>query len=350
MMEKIRIEDTVEDKLQEELAAFEKREGLKSSLFEEELLSRGYPVNRLSFDTLVTTIKEKTVMFKDMNGPFSSAAMNTVVDDKHLTRQFIREAGITVPQTTFLRIFQKQKIRAFANEVGYPVVLKPNNLARGEGVFMNVDSDMSLKKHLIKISNIVGDDNQQILIEKQFNGEDFRFVVVDGEVIAVSQRARANVEGDGKSTILKLIHQKNELRKQDRDLRNFLIPTDTEKLNRLKGQGFTLQSIPEEGKKVILRNESNIASGGEGIDFTDTVHPSYKEIAVKAVQSVPGLYYAGVDMIVEDIKAEPNRDNHVVTEVEFSPGPVSMFPWKGKVRNMCSPVLDFYERNIDRLP
>lgn len=350
MMERHRIEDTVEDKLNEDLEAFEKREGLKSSLFEEELVSRGYPVERLSFDTLVTTIKGKSVLFKDMNGPFSSAGLNTVVDDKNLTRQFIRAAGITVPKTKFLRIFQKQKIRAFANEVGYPVVLKPNNLARGEGVFMNVDSDESLKKHLIKISNIVGDDNQQILIEKQFNGDDFRFVVVDGEVIAVSQRARANVEGDGKSTILELIDQKNELRKQDRDLMNFLIPTDTEKLNRLSTKGHTLQSIPEKGEKVILRNESNIASGGEGIDFTDTVHPMYKELAVKAVQSVPGLYYAGVDMILDDITEEPNGQNHVVTEVEFSPGPVSMFPWKGEVRSMTSPVLDFYERNIDRLP
>lgn len=350
MMEKHKIEDAVENKLQEELEAFEKREGLKSSLFEEELVSRGYPVERLSFDTVVTTIKSKSVMFKDMNGPFSSAAMNTVVDDKNLTRQFIRTAGITVPQTKFLRIFQKQQIRSFANEVGYPVVLKPNNLARGEGVFMNVDSDESLKKHLIKISNIVGDDNQQILIEKQFTGEDFRFVVVDGEVIAVSQRARANVVGDGKSTILELIDQKNELRKQDRDLMNFLIPTDTEKLNRLSSNGLTLQSVPDEGEIVILRNESNISSGGEGIDFTDTVHPDYKELAIKAVQSVPGLYYAGVDMIVEDITSQPNGNNHVVTEVEFSPGPVSMFPWKGEVRDMCGPVLDFYERNIDRLP
>ncbi|GAB2480950.1 hypothetical protein GCM10008929_03110 [Alkalibacterium psychrotolerans] len=349
-MEKYKIEESVEKKLEEELDAFEKREGLKSSLFEEELVNRGYPVDRLSFDTLVTTIKGKTVLFKDMNGPFSSAALNIVVDDKNMTRQFVRNTGITAPATKFLRIFQKQQIREFANEVGYPVVLKPNNLARGEGVFMNVDSDESLKKHLIKISNIVGDDNQLILIEKQFNGEDFRFVVVDGEVIAVSQRARANVVGDGESTILELIEQKNELRKQDRDLMNFLIPTDTDKLNRLSSKGHTLQSIPAEGEKVILRNESNISSGGEGIDFTDTVHPHFKELAIKAVQSIPGLHYAGVDMIVEDITGKPNENNHVVTEVEFSPGPVSMFPWKGEVRDMCGPVLDFYERNIDRLP
>ena len=54
-------------------------------------------------------------------------------------------------------------------------------------------------------------------------------------------------------------------------------------------------------------------------------------------------------MILEDITKAPTSENHVMTEVEFSPGPVSMFPWIGEVRDMPGPILDFYESNLDRL-
>lgn len=52
-------------------------------------------------------------------------------------------------------------------------------------------------------------------------------------------------------------------------------------------------------------------------------------------------------MIAEDITVEPTEDNHVVTEVEFSPGPLSMFPWEGPPRDMAGPILDFYEKTLN---
>ncbi|EXJ23761.1 Cyanophycin synthase [Alkalibacterium sp. AK22] len=335
--------------LDRNLTDYEKREGLKSRLLEEEALRRGYSVTRLSFDTTLVTMGGKELLFKDMNGPLSSASLNTVVDDKQLTRSFLKEAKLTVPASTYLPISQTEQFVGFAESFGYPVVLKPNNLARGQGVFMNLSDEQELRQSLEKIEAIVGDRSTPILIEKHFTGEDFRFVIVDSEVIAVSKRARANVVGDGKQTILELIQHKNSLRAKDRDLRNFPIPTDPSQLSRLSKNGLTMASVPEENQKVILRDESNIASGGEGIDFTYTVSEGFKQMAIRAVNAIPGLNYAGVDMIAEDITAEPTSENHVVTEVEFSPGPVSMFPWEGEPIDMAGPVLAFYERNVDRI-
>lgn len=328
---------------------FEDKEGLKSTLMEEAALQRGFEVKRISFDTIIVTIDRKKLLFKDMNGPFSSAALNTLVDDKYSTRSFVRSAGLKVPQSIFLRTFEKEKIIRFANEIGYPVVIKPNNLARGQGIFINIDNNQSLINHLRYIAEIIDNKEEQILIEKQFIGEDFRFVVVDGAVIAVSQRARANIVGDGERTVLALIEEKNQKRFQDRDLKYYLIPTEKDKLISLYREGRSLNSIPDKGETVILRDESNISSGGEGIDFTENAHTEFKEIAIKAVQSIPGLHYAGVDVIAKDITEKPTSDNYVVTEVEFSPGAISMFPWKGEPRDMANPILDFYEKNLSRL-
>jgi len=47
--------------------------------------------------------------------------------------------------------------------------------------------------------------------------------------------------------------------------------------------------------------------------------------------------------------ADPKAGDYVVTEVEFSPGPMSMFHWKGEQRDMANPVLDFYLKNLDKL-
>lgn len=335
--------------LEKRMQEFEDREGLKSQLLEEAARKRGFNVKRLSFDTTMVTINGKDLLFKDMNGPFSSAALNTVVDDKNITRSYVKAAGVNVPDSTFLRIFEKEKILAFANKIGYPVVIKPNNLARGQGVFINIDSDEELQEHLEHIAEIAGSKEEQILVEKQFIGDDFRFFVVDQEVLAVTKRARANVTGDGEKTVLELIEQKNRKRLKDRDLKNFLIPTEKAKLSRLYREGRSLDTIPDKDEKVIVRDESNVASGGEGIDYTDNVHPEFKEIVLKSVQSIPGLHYAGIDVIANSIEIKPDEKNYVVTEVEFSPGPISMFPWEGKPRDMANPILDFYIKHLDKL-
>ncbi|GAA0363731.1 hypothetical protein GCM10008932_15250 [Alkalibacterium iburiense] len=176
---------------------WEYKEGLKSRLIEVEALTRGYPVRRISFDTTIITIKGKACLFKDMNGPLSSAAMNEVVDNKYLARTLVKEQDISVPESIYLRISEHDKMKEFIQRVGFPIVIKPNNLARGMGVFVNVNSDERLKECLTLISSIVGNEHEKILLEQQFIGDDYRVFVVDGRVIAVSKRARANVEGDG---------------------------------------------------------------------------------------------------------------------------------------------------------
>ncbi|SFC57107.1 D-alanine-D-alanine ligase [Alkalibacterium subtropicum] len=335
--------------IEREEADFELKEGLKSALLEEAAIKRGYKVERLGFDTMILTLEGKDLLFRDMNGPLSSAAMMRIVDDKYRARSLIKRQNITVPESTYLRIHERDKIKAFADQIGYPVVLKPNDLSRGEGVHTNINDERALMEHLDKIAELIGNEYERILIEKQFNGDDYRFFVVDGTVFAASKRARANVTGDGEHTVLELIEEKNRLRAKDRDLKHFLIPTEKNKLGRLYREGRTLETVPDKGETVVIRDESNIASGGDGIDFTDTAHEAFKGIAIRAIQAIPGFHYGGVDIITNDITKEPAKDEYVVTEVEFSPGPMSMSHWEGKQRDMPNPILDFYLKNLDRL-
>lgn len=336
-------QNRVPNEIQQQIADFERKEGFKSVLFEEEALRRGHQVRRLTFDTMVVTIENSELVFKDMNGPFSSAAMQEVCDNKFVARSFVRETGINVPLSSYIHLNHPSDFLKFTEEAGYPVVIKPNNLARGQGVFMNIDSDERLVSSLKKLSELVQTPHEKILIEKQYMGNDFRFFVVCGKVISVTKRARASVVGDGIHSVRELVDIKNDLRRKNRNLRDCPIPTDLKSFNRLVREGKSLEFIPSNEEVVVLRDESNISHGGDSIDFTDSVHQDYKKIAASAVQAFPGLHYAGVDVIAEDITQKPTSTNYVVTEVEFSPGPISMYPWKGQPRDMASPILDFYE-------
>lgn len=339
-------QETVLNERDQQIADFERKEGFKSKLLEEEALRRGYKVRRLTFDTMIIQIDDTELLFKDMNGPSSAAAMQEVCDNKYVARSLMSETGINVPISSYIRINQKDDFVQFAEKVEYPVVIKPNNLARGQGVFVNIDSEETLISRIKELASLIKDQHEKILIEKQYMGDDFRFFVMQDKVVSVTKRARASVIGDGEHTVSELVDIKNDIRRQNRNLRECLIPTELEQFNRLVREGKSLDYIPASKEVVILRDESNISHGGDSIDFTDSAHLDYMEIAVKAVQSIPGLNYAGVDIIANDITQMPDSDNYVVTEVEFSPGPISMFPWQGQPREMASPVLDFYEQYV----
>ena len=75
--------------------------------------------------------------------------------------------------------------------------------------------------------------------------------------------------GDGFNSIKNLIDMKNRERRKNPNLYLNPIKIDQELLNTIHSSGFTLESIPEEGERIFLRNNSNVSMGGDPIDVTD---------------------------------------------------------------------------------
>ena len=63
-------------------------------------------------------------------------------------------------------------------------------------------------------------------------------------------------------------------------------------------QNLSIDSIPQEGERVYLRENSNISTGGDSIDCTDLIHPSYIEIAEKSAKAL-GVSITGADIIIK---------------------------------------------------
>ena len=76
----------------------------------------------------------------------------------------------------------------------------------------------------------------------------------------------------------------------------------------LAQQGYTPDDILPEGKKVNLRRNSNISTGGDSIDITETMDSSYQELAAAMATSM-GAWACGVDLIIPDETQPASKEN-----------------------------------------
>ena len=89
---------------------------------------------------------------------------------------------------------------------------------------------------------------------------------------------------------------------------------------------------------VFLRENSNISTGGDSIDFTDIIPNRFKEIAIKSSKAI-GAKICGVDMVIEDYTDE--RSNYGIIELNFNPAiHIHSYPYEGKERNVAKDILN----------
>lgn len=319
--------------------------GIKSSLIEFAALERKLNIDRLNKRVILVQGKDNINLgFTGLNGINSSSVGSRISTRKQDTRYILKKQGISVVESAAFNTSDYKNALEYVKNIKFPVVVKPATLSRGRGITTNIQSVKQFKTawENAKSAYKRRRKNRQLIVEKHIEGNDYRFFVVGDKVISVTQRKRANVKGDGVSTVLELIQKKNAERAKNPYLGDYLIPENREELDRLIEKDIPLDYVPKKNEELILRSQSNLSAGGDSIDYTDDAHPDFIKIAIKAVQSMPGMSYAGVDFIAKDITQKPNKNNHIVSEIEYSPAPLSHFPLVGKRRDMAGAILDFY--------
>lgn len=312
---------------------------IKSKLLEDCCKKHNIPTKRLDHHTLLVLIKRKWVPFFNMNGPSCSAALRRILDYKHLTLGLLKERGFSVSDYMLFDKFNIKNLLVFAREK-YPLVLKPINGRMGEGIISGIKNGTELEKAVKRFKT----DSGWGLAEQQFDGIDYRAVVVDGKVISVTKREKAHVIGNGSSTVLTLINKKNALRPNNQYYKERTIPTKISRLSALKDAGMSLKSIPAMGQKVLLSHTANMHQGGESVNHTSIVSNELKKIMVGAVSAIPGLVYTGIDFMVKNPGS--TKPNYVILEMNFSFGPTAMFHTFGEPVDIVKPILDYYLGNL----
>ncbi len=270
----------------------------------------------------------------------TSSVASYAVENKAVARSLLYREKISVSKG---KLFEKDNIKAvykFIKKIGYPIVVKKNNGAHGDLVFLGIKNKKTCDNAIEKVLK----KNDYVLVEKEFDGKEYRLIATRNKLIAATNRIPANIAGDGVHNIKELIVLKNEdLRRGDggqKPLTKIKIDDDI-KQNLLK-QNIDLNFVPLKGKIIYLRKNSNLSTGGDSVDITDRIHPAFKKIAVKAIRAIPGLAYAGIDLMTNrDISKKPTKSSYIIIELNSSPGfRMHHFPYKGKSQNVAKEIMD----------
>jgi D-alanine-D-alanine ligase-like ATP-grasp enzyme len=265
-------------------------------------------------------------LFKNTNFNINPAGSHDIAKDKAYTKFFLQKHGFKVPQgkTFFSEKLNRniesknqrsvEKARDYAQTIGYPVFIKPNHLSQGELVCKAYnDADiLSFAQQIFEVDHV-------LLVEQACIGADYRVVVLDDQVISAYERRPLSVEGDSVHTIEQLLQfAKRSLKQQNRP--NSEIQIDDQRIDvRLREQGMSRATVLAKGHKELLLDNANLSTGGSSVDVTDTIHPSFKKIAIEATAAM-GLRLAGVDILCPDLALDAQRQEWVIIEMNASPG------------------------------
>ncbi len=293
-------------------------------------LVRGIPFRRLTQGSLVQFgwgSRQRRIQAAEMDT--TSAVAESIAQDKDLTKKLLHAAGVPVPRGR--PVVDVEDAWQAALQIGLPVVLKPQDGNQGKGVTVNVVS----RPHL-EVAYKAAAEIGNVMVESYLPGSDFRLLVVGERLVAAARRDPPQVIGDGVRTVHELVEIVNADPKRGSGHATSLtkIRLDDIAIARLDMQGLKPESVPENGQRVILRNNANLSTGGTATDVTDDVHPEVAASVVAAARMV-GLHVCGVDVVCESVLMPLEEQSGGIVEVNAAPGlRMHLTPSYGKPRHV----------------
>ena len=299
-------------------------------------IARGIPIKRLTRGSLVQLgwgSQQRRIQAAEVDD--TSAIAESIAQDKDLTKKLLHSAGVPVPLGR--PVADVEDAWTAAQEIGLPVVVKPQDGNQGKGVTVGITE----RSHF-DVAYKAAAEYGGVMVEKFLPGHDFRLLVVGDRLVAAARRDPPLVIGDGQHTVRELVAEVNkDPRRGDGHGTSLTkIRIDAIAEARLQAQELTPDSVPASGQRVVLRNNANLSTGGSATDVTDSVHPEVAARAVEAAQMV-GLDICGVDVVCETVIKPLEEQNGGIVEVNAAPGlRMHISPSFGKGRDVGAAVMD----------
>ena len=321
----------------------EQFKSLSTFLLAREAESRGIKINKIFKVGALSHSSQIILKYKNHEEVIVGQRLSTtdcigywIAKNKEVAKYFFRKAGLSVASGDTFYADNVIDIIKFCNRVKYPIVLKPVSGTHGSQVYLNVKTDRAVKKHLKGFKG-------KVIVEKQYEGKEYRLLASEKKFIAAIHRVPANVVGDGHHNIKQLVEIKNKDPRRGVGHKKSLVKIRVDKAVKLylKQTKKRLSSVPKKDEVVYLRTNSNISTGGDSYDVTNMIHPGVKKLAVKVINAIPGLSFGGIDYLTIDVTKAPNSRNYIIIEVNDSPM-LSMhhYPYYGKSRNVAKEMID----------
>ncbi len=303
----------------------------------EEAKQRGIPAMRLNNASLVQLgygSKQRRIQASMTDR--TSALGVEIADEKFRTKELLRRAGIPTPEGSIVESFVEAT--RVADELGYPVAVKPEVGNHGKGITARVSEAGELRIAY----EAAGKFFDSVIIEKSLTGLDFRVLVIDGRLVAAALREPAHIVGDGVSSIRHLIDEVNKDPRRgvghEKMLTAITVDAMTERL--LSFRGLELDdSLPAE-EKLYLKSTGNLSTGGTARDVTDEVHQDVR-LMCERIARIVGMDCIGIDIVAPGLDRPLPHGTAGIVEVNAAPGfRMHLDPTEGEARNVAKPYVE----------
>lgn len=289
--------------------------GFNQGLFLNAASDLGIPWDRLTDNIFQLGVARNARWIDSSFTDATPVISSTLARQKPSTALILDLAGLPVAQHFLVR--NKEEALRRAEELGYPVVIKPADLDGGQGVKVNLRTAQSVGNAFSAAAKA----SKHVLVEKHVPGRDYRIHVVNGEVHGVLERVPGGVTGNGEDSVRTLLERQNHQRAVAEDDLRYLhqIAFDAEAKDQLADQNLDWNSVPENGRFVRLRGACNVASGGVPLPVPlHQVHPDNLSLSLRAAR-VLRLDVAGIDLLIPDIERSWFETGAFICEVNAQP-------------------------------
>jgi cyanophycin synthetase len=304
----------------------------------DEAIKRGISVKFYNRDYFVLEYKGHKEYFNETLSSKTTALASKFCLNKNLTKLLLVEAGVEVSKGMNFSNDQLDDATSYIKELGWPIVVKPTTGMEGDLVFPNISS----REQFLSAWGKIAQKYNEIIVEQMFVGKEYRVFATRDKSLSVIHRIPANVVGDGVHNLRQLIDIKNQDPRRGPGLTPLAqIIIDDVVQETIKKEGYDLDYVAQKNQQIFLRENSNIATGGESLDCNEIAHPSVLEISRKAIEAIPGLQYGGVDFMTKDITKPQDKNSYVVIEVNSIPGiALHHQPTIGKSVDIASAIIN----------
>ena len=256
------------------------------------------------------------------------------IDDKYLLKQELAKTGIPTP--AFKTAASLRAAHTALTQLGTPVAVKPRAGSRGRHTTTMVSAAEDLDAAFCSAQQLCRD----VAIEHCLVGPVCRATVVGGKLAGFFAAEPPLVVGDGTARIGELIERWNASLPE----RVQPITVTAEHAAFLSRQGLSLESVPEEARRVTLSHRTGRLFGGTTRELLDTVHPALAAEVERAAKLLD-VPVVGFDLIIPDPERDPAAQDWGIIEANSLPFiDLHYLPLYGSPSNPAGAVWDLWLR------
>jgi D-alanine-D-alanine ligase-like ATP-grasp enzyme len=236
--------------------------------------------------------------------------------NKVLSYRLLDESGLPTPPHIEFSPATIERAAAFLATSPGPCVIKP---ASGTGGGRGITTNVTRPAHLARATASAAVYADELLIERQVEGDNYRLLYLDGVLLDAFVRKLPSVVGDGRASIARLVRAANDERlSRGSGVSQVLLTVDLDMKRTLAKQGLGLGSVPPAGKVVTLKTVVNENRGDDNATATGMLCPSIVEDGARAAGALH-VRLAGIDIITRDPTVPLAESGGVIIEVNTTP-------------------------------